>query len=457
MNRRIASLSLILLGIGLGASGQDARPGGSPLEFLSARELRPIAAPANPARSSEEQGRTSLTDSFHGAALAEERRRLFGDTRFELNERTMYFDRERFDGSVSRALATGGWIGARTGYLFEQLSFGVTGYTSQRIEGAPDEDGTFMLEPGQAGYTVLGEAYGELHVGEDVVVTAGRKEFNTPFANGNDSRMTPNTFELLVLQGLSELGPGDATLKYGFGWLDTIKPRNSDEFVSMGLESGAPVERGVLAAGALYQKGAFSIGAIDYHCADVINIGYGESKLELPFQLPLADNAVPRIAAQVVDQRSVGEDLLTGGSFAAQQFGFKGELPVDQALLTATYTVAGGGADLRSPWSGYPGYTSVQGEDFNRAGEGALLLRAAYEFKNIDGLSAYALWVNGGTPDDPGQYRRDEVDLNVQWDPQEHHLKGLSLRFRYAVVDEHGPTDRRLHDLRVIGNYTVEF
>ena len=46
-------------------------------------------------------------------------------------------------------------------------------------------------------------------------------------------------------------------------------------------------------------------------------------------------------------------------------------------LFTGAYTVTGPGARMRHPWSGYPGYTSVQYADFDDAGESAFMLRAA--------------------------------------------------------------------------------
>lgn len=173
--------------------------------------------------------------------------------------------------------------------------------------------------------------------------------------------------------------------------------------------------------------------------------------------LLIADNAAPSLAVQFIDQRSTGDELLTGGEFAVQQIGVKGDLPVGDALFTAGYTLASGGADLRSPWSGYPGYTSTQVEDFNRAGEGALLLRAGYEIPWIEGLSTYALFVNGSDPDDPTEYRKDELDLNLQWEPDGEWLSGLSVRLRYALVEEHGPVTRDLRDFRVICNYGLEY
>jgi hypothetical protein len=99
----------------------------------------------------------------------------------------------------------------------------------------------------------------------------------------------------------------------------------------------------------------------------------------------------------------------------------------------------------------------VQVEDFNRAGEGALLLRAGYAIPWIEGLSAYALWVSGSDPDDPAQFRKDELDWNLQWEPPGECLSGLSLRLRYASIREHGPLTRESTDFRVILNYGLEY
>lgn len=431
-----------------------------PVEIETPPATTTIVSTLDPVVSSAEQGQTPLEDTFEldrRQWRIDAREDAIEGTQFKINSRTMYFTQDRFDNTVREAFATGGWIGAKTGYFLERVSIGVTGYTSQKLEGDPAEDGTLMLEPVQAGYSVLGEAYADILIVDGLNLYVGRKEFDTPFINKNDTRMTPNTFEAIVLQGKTDVGSDGGSLAYGFGYFDKIKERNSEDFVSMALDAGSAVERGVVTGGARYTKGDFSIGAIDYHSADIINIAYGEAKLKLPFEFAFADNAIPSVALQLVDQRSVGDELLTGGAFEAQQFGIKSELPVGDALFTAGYTIAGGGSNNQNPWSGYPGYTSVQVEDFNRAGEGALILRAAYEFPFIDGLSAYALYVNGSSPDDPAQFRKDEVDLNLQWAPTEECLKGLSLRLRYALVEEHGPAQRELNDFRVICNYEIKF
>jgi len=67
-----------------------------------------------------------------------------------------------------------------------------------------DRDGTLLLEPGQDGYTVLGEAFADIRIIDGLNLTIGRRGIDTPFINRNDSRMTPNTFEEIVLQGRIE-------------------------------------------------------------------------------------------------------------------------------------------------------------------------------------------------------------------------------------------------------------
>jgi hypothetical protein len=405
--------------------------------------------------SSVEQGQTPLSEIFEHDRRQwrlEKRRDALRDTQFKVNFRSYYFDRDKFDGSKSESLAIGGSVGFKTGYFLDHIAFAATGYTSQHLYGDDENDGALLLKSGQEGYTVLGEAYADIRIIDDLNLYVGRKEFDTPFINRNDTRMTPNSFEAIVLQGKAKLGD-DATLKYGLGYFSAIKDRNSDEFVSMSSDAGAETDHGVFTGGALYQKGGFSIGAIDYYCPDVINIGYAEAKIAFP----ITDDLKPRLAVQFTDQRSVGDELLQDDSFSVRQYGVKAELPVGRALFTAAYTHNTDGGTIQSPWSLYPGYTAVQVEEFLRAGEAALLLRAGYDFTWIEGLSAYTLWVHGMDPDDAGQFARDEVDFNLQWAPPKGILNGLSFRVRYAIVEEHGGDSDYLNDFRVICNYGLNF
>jgi len=448
----------------------------SSADRLLGQQMTTPTPPPGAAESSTEQGHTQMDESFDFREFRlEKRRQAFQDTTFEINFRTFFMDRNKFDGLESQAWAIGGWAGLKTGYFLDHIAFGLTAYTSQPLYAPESRDGTTLLAPGQDGYSVLGEAYADIRIAEGYHIYVGRKGFDTPFINRNDSRMTPNTFEAIVFQGQTKFGQSTTTatvtskdgkelaepkkeevavLRYGIGYFDQIKERNSDEFVSMAIDAGAGVERGVYAAGAIYEKGKFSIGAIDYYSDDIINIAYGETKMELP----LSKDWRPKLAFQFVDQRSTGDDLLRGEDFSVRQFGLKVDVPVGNALFTGAFTHAtNGSANLQNPWSGYPGYTSVQVQDFNRAGENAFLIRGGYDFPCVPGLSTYALAVFGTDPEAAGQYRQDEYDVNLQWAPPKGVLKGLSVRLRYALVHQHGGDVVDLTDFRAICNYVIKF
>jgi len=407
------------------------------------------------APSSTETGQSPLDESFvrrtHADWVRETRRKAWKDTEFNVQFRSYYLDRDKYDDSESEAWALGGSAGLKTGYFRDRFALGATGYTSQRLHGPEEKDGTLLLKPGQRGFTVLGELYGEFLLDQDTRLSIGRRGFDTPYLNRSDSRMAPNTFEAIALQGLYGNGEGQAEWRVGGGYFDEIKQRNADEFVSMATAAGAGngIERGVYVGGANYRKGAFSIGAIDYYSDDILNIFHAETK----YALPLGDGLGLRFALQYSDQRSTGDDLLTGADFSSRQWGGKAELHLAGALFSAAYTSVGGDSGMRSPWGGYPGYTGVQVEDFERDGEQAWMLRAAYDFRTVSGLSVYGLWVNGSDPQEPGQYAKDEYDLNLQWTPGSGPLEGLMLRLRYAHVSQDDPANSDLDDLRVMVYY----
>ena len=148
--------------------------------------------------------------------------------------------------------------------------------------------------------------------------------------------MTPNTFVVYAVQGVINNTDDSTVLRFGAGYVDKIKPRNAQDFESMATAAGAPsgVERGVYVAGANYKAGQFSIGAINYYSADIINIAY----TEINYAIPLANRVTLRFAAQYTDQHSTGNDLLTGKPFSTDQYGLKAEIGFGAALVTAART-----------------------------------------------------------------------------------------------------------------------
>lgn len=406
----------------------------------------------------EEQGQVPLDESFGGLSEREkilaQRKRALRDTQFDVQLRSYYLDRQWFDDSRSEALALGGYAGFQTGYFRQRLSFGATAYTSQRLYGPDDKGGTGLLAPIQQGYSVIGEIYGQYRISDGITLDVGRKGINTAFINEADTRMTPNTFQAAVLLGQLG-GEADATeWRFGAGYIDKIKEKTSERFVSMATAAGAPdgVERGVYAAGAIVEhrlsSGELSFGALNYYSPDILNIFYTEAK----YTFPVRDSVFLQLAGQYIGQRSTGDDLQFGRPYSADQYGLKAELALDDAVFTVSWIANPGADPVQSPWGNIPSYNSVQVQDFNQVGSESLLLRAEYGFRSVPGLSAYALWVHGSPPDDPLEPAEDEYDFNLQWDAAQGRIKGLSVRLRYALVKQDtGGED--LQDFRLIINY----
>ncbi|MGH8172620.1 MAG: OprD family outer membrane porin, partial [Rhodanobacteraceae bacterium] len=301
------------------------------------------------------------------------------------------------------------------------------------------------------GYTVLGQWYGEVKFTDRIFCAIGAKEYNTPYINKNDVRMTPNTFEGATIYGTAGGTDGAPEVRFGGGYIAKIKEKNADDFKWMSESAGAVgVERGVSVAGANLKYGDFTIGAAEYYSNDIINIFYAESK----YGFPIGEKNRLSFSGQYSDQQSTGDNLLTGSSFSTNQWGIKSDLALGGTLLTLAYTDTANGANMRAPWSGYPGYTSVQVKDFNRASENAVMFKAAFDFSRVgvQGWSAYVLYVHGSGVKEPN-YNENETDFNVQWTPKGGALRGLSFRLRYAYIEQRGGGDPNINDLRFIVNY----
>jgi hypothetical protein len=429
---------------------------GGPVPVMAQNEVPVMSHVLLP--SSTEQGATDMdSTSLAGPELppifkVEEKGDLapfFRDSSFSAQARSFYMDRRQYDGAHNEAWALGGSLSFKSGYLADYLRIGAVGYTSQRFYGPDQRDGTLLLKPRQEGYTILGQLYGEIKFTDRLFITLGRKEYNTPFINKNDSRMTPNTFQGYTFYGEAGGRTGSPSWRFGGGYIDKIKERNSDEFVWMSKDAGAKVDRGVYAAMFNFKQNNFSIGAFNYYSDDIINIFYTDTK----YSLPLSEKYLLQLSAQYINQRSTGEGLLKGDEFSTGQGGIKADLSMGAALLTVAYTNTANGSSIENPWGTYPAYTNAQVQEFHQAGESALMLRAEYDFSNIgyDGLSAYALTVQGRGVED--SFNENETDLNLQWTPKHGALKGFSFRTRYAVVDQRGSDGDTLDDFRLIVNY----
>jgi hypothetical protein len=376
---------------------------------------------------------------------------FFSDTQLDLNIRSFYFDRNRGDGSISTAWALGGSIFYESGKLFDLISVGGEVFTSQKLYGPEDKDGSGLLGPGQEGFTVIGRAYGKLNYEEKLEVKLYRQYINAPYVNKQDIRMVPITFEAYKLIG----NLGD--FRFGGGYISKIKRQNSDKFVPMSqIGSIKDTDNGMFAFGGLYTPvKEFAIGGINYFVQDVINIFYAES-----YYLKTTDSgAAVKLSAQVTDQRSVGDDLL-GSDFSTQVWGGQIAASYVNTILRFAFSTVSSDKEIISPYGGYPGYLSLMVKDFKRASEKAFLAGLSHDFESVglEGLSFFTNYAFGydavdSMEDEPLPDQR-EFDITIDYKPEELAVRGLWLRFRYANVDISGNEDS-INDLRLILNYNL--
>lgn len=373
-----------------------------------------------------------------------------GYGKLSLQWRTYYLDRN-YDGSPTRkrALATGGWIDYQSP-AWRGLSLGLTVFGSQGVGFRDkDEDGTGLLAAGQGGYAVLGRAYvrGQW---DGLAVTAWRQYLDTPLINRYDIRMTPVTVEALTVQACLT---DHIKLMAAHVW--GLKQINDTSFDSparvAGLGDDAPVTLAGLEAS---PWPGLKLQLYDYYAYQFMNAVYGQADAswELPGGWELG------LSAQAMDQRDTGQGW--AGRFNTHMWGLRACLGYAGAKLTAGYTRHGDEHDAFNPWGGYPGFTSIQVEDNDRAGEKTWLVGLAYDFGalGLKGLSAYTLNTFSQTPDTGATASPDqnEHDFSITYDLGGA-LSGAQIRVRYAIVDQdEGQGGQDFSDFRIILNWAVD-
>jgi hypothetical protein len=373
------------------------------------------------------------------------------DTDLNLYFRTFYFGRVNTDDTENEAWAIGGWLEYRSGWLYDTLAIGAVGYTSQPLYAPDDKDGTAILAPGQEGITVLGQAYGQLRYQEYALLTGYRQLVNDGYVNPQDNRMLPNTFEGVTLKGV--VGPAG----YHVGYLWDIKPRNSEDFISMSQQAGAAGDdEGLLLTSVtlkLWEPLTVFLG--NYYGFEVFNTGFGR----VEYTQPLAKDLALQFGVQYTDQRSVGDERI--GDFTTWNLGLGVRLLYRGLTVGVAAHFTDDDASIRTPYGSWPGYLSMIQTDFNRAGEKAWGIGVKYDFGGtlipvqVPGLTVFLAYVQGTDREDPatgsGLPTTREGDLDIVYNVPA--VKGLQFKLRNAYVDD----GRDLgYQVRLILNYNMD-
>ena len=386
---------------------------------------------------------------------------FFRDSLLQYVIRTYYFTRDNFNESKSQAWTGGGWIAFRSGLIADAFGVHAAYYTSLPIFAPGDEGGSKLLTPDQNSLGMLGQLYGRVQV-FDQEFRGGKQLVDTPLINPQDSRMVPNTFLGTTLVTLPDK---DRNYDYALGYLWTVKQRDSNDFIPMSQAlAGADVGSVGATFGMLRYRpfSGLSTVIMDYYIQNFINTGFAQ--VEYNFQLP---KEVPNwiVGANVIDQRSVGDNLFTGIEFQTYQASAKLQTTYAGWTLFVAGSSTGGASSITSPFGTKPNYTDMQQVSFDNANEKAFGGSVAYDFGyafgnyGLSGLSVGGWYTQGWDAIDPdtnvGIPNRRELDLWIQYRPTEGPLKGFRLKTQYSDLWQQGNPRTVQPEFRFIVDYTI--
>jgi hypothetical protein len=470
---RLSVVALILAVAVLGSSQAGAQPGsGAPSTgpagvTMLAMQQAPAAAPEEPVLAQRENEIVRSPDTVtlpplpegllesNFPTLREGLSRLppfFRDTDLNVRLRTFYFNRQNDDDTAIESLATGGWVQYASGWLADTFAMGATYYTSLPLYTPDDRPGSLLLTPDQDAIGTFGEAWGALRYKEYALLKGYRQRIDEGYVNPQDNRMVPNTFEAVTLSGKLDW------LRYDVGYVWQIKPRDSNDFISMSRQAGAGGDDEGLVLGALTLTPIkdLTIYASTFYARDVFNTAFGKAE----YTHTLSADLKLQVGVQGTDQRSVGDERV--GEFSTWNVGAGARLLWRGLSLGTAFHVTGDEASISSPWGSWPGYISLMVTDFNRANEKAFGFGLRYDFGGtllpfqVPGLSLYLVYAQGNDREDPvtnsSLPTTREGNLDIIYNVRA--VKGLSLRFRNAYVGR-GNSDT-LKDFRLIVNYELD-
>jgi hypothetical protein len=377
---------------------------------------------------------------------------FFRDTDLNVRLRTFYFNRQNDDDTADEAWAGGGWVQYASGWFLDTLAIGSTYYTSLPLYTPDGREGTLLLTPDHDAIGVFGEAWGALRYRELALLKGYRQRIDDGYVNSQDNRMVPNTFEAVTLAGKLDW------LRYDLGYVWNIKPRDSNDFISMSRQAGATGGgKGVyLASVTLTPITGLSLYAGNFYGEEIYNTAFGKGEYTYTFSPDLK----VQVGAQVTDQRSVGDERL--GDFSTWNFGLGARVVWRGLTFGAAGHITDDENSIASPWGTWPGYLSMQVTDFNRAKEKAFGVGLKYDFGGsllplqVPGLTVGLAYAQGNDRIDPvsrlNQPTTREGDLDIIYNVQA--VKGLSFRFRNGYVSRGQGAVQK--DFRIIINYEMD-
>jgi hypothetical protein len=344
--------------------------------------------------------------------------------------RNFYYVRDFDESTDRRDIASGGMLYYRTDAL-NGISGGIAFYTGQSLFNDDADDVYGLLGKDDNGdhqdFSVLAEAFLQADF-NDTTLKFGRQELETPFVNGDDNRLTPQSVEAYTLENKSIPG---VTLTASY--VPKMKGKAASEFVSMTEYAEVSGGKEPVILGGLVYDGVenLTLQIWDFYASELFNGIY----LRSDYSRSINDEWSFFGAVQYLKQNDVGKML--GGPIDTYTYGFEVGLE-GKGLQAGVGYGAVGDQDVLYPW-GHDFIVSIMVNDLSRAEEKGILGAIKYDFSRIgiSGLVGRVRHLDFNTPDSGETASCDfsETDLEIFY-TFNGLLDGLGLKIRHAIVNK---------------------
>ncbi len=223
------------------------------------------------------------------------------------------------DDPTATAAALGGQLKFETASL-HGLSVGAALYTSHTISELSGNKarGEFYDELGDPFYDLLAESYLN-YEHDDLNIRIGRQLIDTPYADSDDIRMTPNTFQGSVASYTID------NISFMAAYLTRWQGPDADDFKFNKL---LPNSEGTALVSATYETDATEVGAWFYNMENIMNIYYTDAS----YTHTLNQNTSLKGAVQVGHQEEINNS-----GFQGTLYGAMAELGLDGLTLGVAF------------------------------------------------------------------------------------------------------------------------
>jgi len=316
------------------------------------------------------------------------------------------------------------------------LKLGAAAYVSQKIHPATGENTkstTDLFAADRKSYAYMGEAYLDYTI-NDLNLRVGRQLIDTPFADTDDIRMHPNSFEAAIA---TYSGIENTTLIGGY--VTRWSGYDSGSDISKFKRFAGEESQGVAVAGIVNESVEnLTLQAWYYSIDKLANAFYGDATYAIAFSETVGLELVGQYANFSEENDAFDEN--TGlyniaSNVDGSVYGIGANMTLDMLTLGAAYNKASNnqGKTISNGFGGGPYLTSMEEMTIAEYQDvKAYQLSAELDMAKagVEGLSFTALY--GSFKSTPRDMKIKEIDLIAAYEVNE----ALSAEVSYAMIDD---------------------